>query len=111
MGINVRRVSTVCFGLGVAVTAAGGMIYGATNAFNASSSYDLISRLLVIIVLGGMGSIGGALVAGIMMITIEDLVSVVWGPVWSNLAFFLILVAVLSLRPQGLFGKPSVRVA
>ena len=58
-----------------------------------------------------MGSIGGALVAGIMMITIEDLVSVIWGPVWSNLAFFLILVVVLSLRPQGLFGKPSIRVA
>jgi branched-chain amino acid transport system permease protein len=111
VGINVRRVSTICFGLGVAVTAAGGMIYGATNAFNANSSYDLISRLLVIIVLGGMGSLGGALVAGIMMITIEDLVSVVWGPTWSNLSFFVILVIVLSLRPQGLFGQRSVRVA
>ena len=111
VGINVRRVSTICFGLGVAVTAAGGMIYGATNAFNANSSYDLISRLLVIIVLGGMGSLGGALVAGIMMITIEDLVSVVWGSTWSNLSFFVILVIVLSLRPQGLFGQRSVRVA
>ena len=110
VGINVKNVSTICFGLGVAVTAAGGMIYGATNAFNANSSYDLISRLLVIIVLGGMGSLGGALVAGIMMVTIEDLVAVVWGPVWSNLTFFLILVVVLSLRPQGLFGKQSVRV-
>src|SRR5665213_3199151 len=111
VGIDVKRVSTICFGIGVAITAAGGMIYGATNAFNASSSYDLISRLLVIIVLGGMGSLGGALVAGIMMVTIEDLVAVVWGPVWSNLSFFLILVIVLSLRPQGLFGKQSVRVA
>ena len=42
------------------------MIFGATNAFNASTSYDLISRLLVIIVLGGMGSLGGALLAGIL---------------------------------------------
>lgn len=111
VGINVKNVSTICFGIGIAVTAAGGMIYGATNAFNASSSYDLISRLLVIIVLGGMGSIGGALVAGIMMITIEDMVSVIWGPVWSSLTFFLILVIVLSIRPQGLFGKQSVRMA
>jgi hypothetical protein len=109
VGINVKNVSTICFGIGVAVTAAGGMIYGATNAFNASSSYDLISRLLVIIVLGGMGSLGGALVAGIMMVTVEDLVSVIWGPVWSNLTFFLILVIVLSLRPQGIFGKQSRR--
>ncbi|MGH9020695.1 MAG: branched-chain amino acid ABC transporter permease [Acidimicrobiales bacterium] len=111
VGIDVRKVSTICFGLGVAVTAAGGMIYGATNAFNASSSYDLISRLLIIIVLGGMGSLGGALVAGVAMITIEDIVSVVWSPVWATMSFFIVLVIVLSIRPQGLFGKPSARVA
>ncbi len=111
VGINVKNVSTICFGIGIAVTAAGGMIYGATNAFNASSSYDLISRLLVIIVLGGMGSIGGALAAGVLMITVQDIVSVVWGPVWSSLTFFLILVVILSVRPQGLFGKQSARLA
>jgi len=111
VGIDVRRVSTICFGLGVAVTAAGGMVYGATNAFNASTSYDLISRLLIIIVLGGMGSLGGALVAAIGMVVIEDVVSVAWSPIWSTLVFFLVLVVVLSVRPQGLFGKPSARVA
>ncbi len=111
VGINVRRVSTICFGLGVAVTAAGGMIYGATNAFNASTSYDLISRLLIIVVLGGMGSLLGAMVAAIAMIMIEDVVAVVWSPVWSTMVFFLVLVVVLSIRPQGLFGKQSARVA
>ncbi len=111
VGINVKNVSTICFGIGIAVTAAGGMIYGATNAFNASSSYDLISRLLVIIVLGGMGSIGGALAAGVFMITVEDMVSVIWGPVWSSLTFFLILVIILSVRPQGIFGKLEARLA
>ncbi|HUX04745.1 MAG TPA: branched-chain amino acid ABC transporter permease [Acidimicrobiales bacterium] len=111
VGIDVRRVSTICFGIGVAVTAAGGMIYGATNAFNASSSYDLISRLLIIIVLGGMGSLGGALVAGMAMVTIEDIVAVAWSPVWSTMSFFLVLVLVLLVRPQGLFGKQSARTA
>ncbi len=111
VGVDVRRVSTICFGLGVAVTAAGGMIYGATNAFNASSSYDLISRLLIIIVLGGMGSLGGALVAGIAMVTIEDVVSALWSPVWSTTSFFIVLVIVLSFRPQGLFGRPVARAA
>jgi branched-chain amino acid transport system permease protein len=111
VGINVKNVSTICFGIGIAVTAAGGMIYGATNAFNASSSYDLISRLLVIIVLGGMGSIGGSLAAGVFMITVEDMVSVIWGPVWSSLTFFLILVIILSVRPQGIFGKQEARLA
>ena len=111
VGINVKRVSTICFGLGIAVTAAGGMVYGATNAFNASTSYDLISRLLTIIVLGGMGSLGGALLAAILMVTLGDVVAVVWSPIWSSPTFFLVLVIVLSLRPQGLFGKQSARVA
>lgn len=111
VGINVKRVSTICFGLGIAVTAAGGMVYGATNAFNASTSYDLISRLLTIIVLGGMGSLGGALLAAILMVTLGDVVAVVWSPVWSSPTFFFVLVIVLSLRPQGLFGKQSARVA
>ena len=106
-----KRVSTICFGIGIAVTAAGGMVFGATNAFNASTSYDLISRLLVIIVLGGMGSLGGALLAGILMVTLEDIVGVVWSPVWSIIAFYIVLVIVLSIRPQGLFGKQSARVA
>jgi len=111
VGIDVKKVSTICFGIGVAVTAAGGMIYGATNTFNASTSYDLISRLLTIIVLGGMGSLGGALVAGILMVTLEDLVGVVWSPIWSTMSFFIVLVIVLSIRPQGLFGQKSARVA
>ena len=111
IGINVKRVSTICFGLGVAVTAAGGMVYGATNAFNASTSYDLISRLLTIIVLGGMGSLGGALLAAILMVTLGDVIAVVWSPIWSTPTFFFVLVIVLSLRPQGLFGKLSARAA
>ena len=111
IGINVRRVATICFGIGTAVTAAGGMVFGATNAFNASSSYDLISRLLTIIVLGGMGSLGGALVASIGMVMLEDVVGVVWSPVWSTMTFFIVLVIVLSLRPQGLFGKQLARTA
>lgn len=111
VGIDVRRVSTICFGIGVAVTAAGGMIYGATNAFNASTSYDLISRLLTIIVLGGMGSLGGAMLAGVGMVFIGDMVGAVWSPVWSTMSYFVVLIIVLLLRPQGLFGKLSARVA
>jgi branched-chain amino acid transport system permease protein len=111
VGIDVKRVSTICFGIGVAVTAAGGMIYGATNAFNASTSYDLISRLLTIIVLGGMGSLGGAMLAGVGMVFIGDMVGVIWSPVWSSMSYFVVLAVVLLIRPQGLFGKLAARVA
>ena len=111
VGIDVRRVSTICFGIGVAITGAGGMIYGATNAFNPNSSYDLISRLLTIIVLGGMGSLSGAMLAGVSMVFIGDMVGAIWSPVWSTMSYFIVLVLVLLVRPQGLFGKKSARVA
>src|SRR5260370_26419822 len=55
IGIDVNRVAALTFGIGVAVTAVGGMFFGATNAFNANSGYDLISRLLAMIILSGLG--------------------------------------------------------
>jgi branched-chain amino acid transport system permease protein len=109
VGIDVDRVRTVTFGIGVAVTAAGGMVFGATNSFNPNSGYDLISRLLTIVILGGLGSIGGALVAAIFMLVLEDVVAVAWSPIWSQLVFFAVLVLVLTIRPVGLFGKAAAR--
>jgi branched-chain amino acid transport system permease protein len=105
VGIDVKKVQTITFGIGVALAAAGGMAYGATIPFNAASAYDLISRLLVIIVLGGMGSLRGAFVASIMMLIIGDVTAVVWSPVWSSTVFNVLLMALLIFRPQGLFGR------
>ena len=109
IGVNVNRVRAVSVGLGVAVTAAGGMVFGATNAFNPSSGYDLISRLLSIVILAGLGSIGGALVAALFMVTLEDVVAVLWSPVWATLVYYVSLIVVLSFRPNGLFGTAAVR--
>jgi len=108
VGINISRVAALTYGIGVAVTAAGGMVFGATNAFNPNSGYDLISRLLAIIVLGGLGSIGGALAASIFMITLESVVDI-WQPTWAIVVFYAALVLVLLIRPSGLFGRKAVR--
>ena len=109
IGINVNRVAAVTFGIGVAVTAAGGMVYGATSGgFNPNSGYDLISRLLAIIILGGLGSIGGALAAAVFMITLESVVDI-WSPNWAIVVFYAALVVVLTFRPTGLFGRQAVR--
>ena len=89
--------------------AAGGMAFGATTAFNAGSSYDLISRVLAIIIFGGMGSLSGALIASIGMLVVEDVTAVVWSPVWATTVFFILLVIILVLRPQGLLGQAEVR--
>lgn len=109
IGVNVTRVRTLSVGIGVAVTAVGGMVFGATTAFNPNSGYDLISRLLAIVILGGMGSIGGAMAAAVFILVINDVVAVAWSPTWSPLVFFAALVIVLSLRPQGLFGSSAAR--
>jgi branched-chain amino acid transport system permease protein len=110
IGIDVEKISAITFGIGVALAAAGGMGYGATNLFNASSSYDLISRLLVIIVLGGMGSLSGALVGALALVIIGDITAVVWSPAWSSTVFYILLVILLLFRPQGLFGQTEGRM-
>jgi len=104
IGIDVDRVSAVAFGIGMATAAAGGVVFGVTTAFNPGSHYDLISRLLTIIVLGGLGSLRGAIIAALIMLVSEDVTSVVISPVWASFVFFVILVGVLLVRPQGLYG-------
>jgi branched-chain amino acid transport system permease protein len=108
IGININRVAAITYGIGVAVTAAGGMVFGATNSFNPNSGYDLISRLLAIIILGGLGSIGGALVASVFMITLESVVDI-WQPTWAIVVFYAALVLVLLIRPTGFLGRQAVR--
>lgn len=109
VGIDVNRVAALTYGIGVAVTAAGGMVYGATSGgFNPNSGYDLISRLLAIIILGGLGSIGGALAASIFMLTLEALVDI-WQPQWAIAVFYAALVLVLIIRPKGFLGRQAVR--
>src|SRR3989475_8636751 len=104
IGIDVDRVSAVAFGIGMATAAAGGVVFGITTAFNPGSHYDLISRLLTIIVLGGLGSLRGAIIAALIMLVSEDITAGLPSPTRGGLAFFVILVAVLLVRPQGLFG-------
>ncbi len=109
VGIDVRRVSALTYGVGVAVTAAGGMVFGATGGgFNPNSGYDLISRLLALIILGGLGSIGGALAASVLMLTLESIVDI-WQPTWSVAVFYAALVIVLMVRPAGLLGRAAAR--
>ena len=110
IGIDVNRVAAITFGIGVAVTAAGGMVFGATGGgFNPNTGYDLISRLLAIIILGGLGSIGGAMLAAIFMITLEGVVDWFWSPSWSVVVFYGALVLVLAFRPAGLLGHKAAR--
>ena len=104
LGVDTRMVSALGFGLSVATASAAGAVYGIVFPFNPGSHYDLISRLLTIIVLGGLGSLGGAVVAALFMGLAEALFSAEISPTWSSFTFFVVLIAMLVVRPQGLFG-------
>ena len=104
LGVDANRVQTLSFGLGVSMAAAAGAVYGVIYPFNPGSHYDLISRLLSIVVLGGLGSIGGAIFAAVGMGVVESLVSVEISPIWASFSFFVVLIAFLLVRPQGIFG-------
>jgi branched-chain amino acid transport system permease protein len=104
LGVDVDRVSAYGFGIGVATAAAAGAVYGIIYPFNPGSHYDLISRLLSIVVLGGLGSLGGAVVASLILGVAESVVAVTISPIWASFVFFVVLIAILLVRPQGLFG-------
>jgi branched-chain amino acid transport system permease protein len=104
LGVETARVAALGFGLGAATAAAAGAVYGMVYSFNPNSHYDLISRLLSVVILGGLGSLGGTVVAALVMGIASSLVGALVSPVWSDFSFFVVLLAVLLLRPQGLFG-------
>jgi branched-chain amino acid transport system permease protein len=104
LGVEAQRVSALGFGLGAATAAAAGSVYGLLYPFNSGSHYDLISRLLSIVVLGGIGSVGGAMIAAVVVSTSSAIVASTVSPAWSEMTFFVILILVLLIRPQGLFG-------
>jgi branched-chain amino acid transport system permease protein len=105
LGVEAKRVQALGFGLGIATAAASGSIFGLLYPFNSGSHYDLISRLLSVVILGGLGSIGGAVVAGIVIGVASSVAAVAWSPTWSEMTFFVVLLLVLLVRPQGMFGR------
>ena len=107
LGVNSKLVSAFGFGLGVATSAAAGAVFGLITPFNPGSHYDLISRLLTVVILGGLGSIGGSVIAAMVMGVGAALVSALSEPVWADFTFFAVLILVLLFRPQGMFGTKA----
>jgi len=104
LGVNTERIQALGMGVGVSLAGASGAVFGLIYPFDANSSYDLVSRLLSIIVLGGLGSVVGA-VAGSLVLGVAEAVVQTFSPVWAPFTFLVVLIAVLLVRPQGLFGS------
>jgi branched-chain amino acid transport system permease protein len=96
--------AALAFAIGTATAGVGGSIMSVLYPFFPASHYDWISRLLGIIVLGGMGSLPGALVGALVLGLGETLTATYGSLRWSTLVFYFVILVVLLLRPQGLFG-------
>jgi branched-chain amino acid transport system permease protein len=104
VGISAAGTSALTFAIGTATTGVGGSILAVLYPFFPASHYDWISRLLGIIVLGGMGSLPGALVGALVLGLAETLTATYGSLQWATLVFYVVILAVLLFRPQGLYG-------
>jgi branched-chain amino acid transport system permease protein len=104
VGVNVRRVSALAFGIGMALAGAAGSLLSFMFPFFPAKHWQWIALLLALIVLGGMGSIKGAVIGALLLAVASAFVTDTFGPTWSPITFYLTLFLILLVRPQGLFG-------
>jgi branched-chain amino acid transport system permease protein len=104
LGIDVRHVRAVAFGIGAALAGAAGTLMAALYAFSPVTGDSFTMKSFVIVLLGGLGSMSGAIVAAVLLGICENLVSGLGAPGLRDAVSFLVLLAVLLLRPRGLFG-------
>jgi branched-chain amino acid transport system permease protein len=104
VGVKVGGVAALTFGIGVASAGAGGSIVSVLYPFLPGSHYQWIARLLGIIVLGGMGSLPGALIGALALGVAENLTVTYISPAWATAVPYVFVFVILLLRPQGLLG-------
>lgn len=110
MGINVDRIYRHTFAMGCALVALAGVLLAPLYPVNPFKGADMILIAFVIVVLGGMGSIGGAVVAGVLLGVIEAISGFVFGAEMKQIVYFVFFIGVLAIRPTGLFGKRGAEV-
>ncbi len=106
MGINVDRVYLFTFAIGAALAGASGALYGILNPFYPTIGALPTIKAFAIIILGGLGSIPGAVVGGLLYGIAENMTSyIVGGGTWQDAIAFILLIAVLVVKPTGIFGE------
>lgn len=105
IGISATGVAALAFAIGTATAGVGGSILSVLYPFFPASHYDWIARLLGIVVLGGMGSLAGAFVGALFLGLAETLTATYGSLQWATVVFYIVILVVLVVRPQGLFGS------
>jgi branched-chain amino acid transport system permease protein len=103
-GVNVPRMITLTFGVGVGLAALAGVMAAPIYQVNPLMGADMIIVVFAVVVIGGMGSIMGAILTGFGLGIVEGLTKYFY-PEASNTVIFVVMVIVLMVRPAGLFGR------
>lgn len=104
VGVPITRVSALTFGLGVALAASAGVFYAMLFTVTPVIGIPLTVKYLCIVVLGGLGSLVGSVVGGLILGIAEVLTAYYVGAEWSPCIAFVLLISILIIRPSGLFG-------
>ncbi|HEY1728212.1 MAG TPA: branched-chain amino acid ABC transporter permease [Candidatus Baltobacteraceae bacterium] len=104
IGYDVQRLFTLVFGIGVALAAIAGALILPLRGGQPAMGNELNALSFVVVVIGGLGSFAGAVVAGILVGLVQSLMSIVF-PAADEVAIFVAMAVVLLVRPQGLFGR------
>jgi branched-chain amino acid transport system permease protein len=105
MGVNVKSIYAIAFGLGAALAGCAGVLMALIFPISPLTSSAYLGKAFVVCVLGGLGSVSGALAGGILLALIEGIGSATIGPAHATTLSFVLLIVFLILRPQGLLGR------
>ena len=105
MGVNVERVSSVVFAISSALGVAAGALVGALFAVAPGVSESLVVKGFAVLILGGLGSIPGAIVGGLVLGMSETLAAGLISSAYKDVIAFLVMIVVLLFKPEGLMGK------
>jgi branched-chain amino acid transport system permease protein len=105
LGIPVRRVQMGTFFAGSALAAVAGVLLAPIYAIFPGMGHDFVLLAFAVIIVGGVGSVGGAVVAGLLLVQVQSLGSLVMRPVWAETLVYAVMIAVLVVRPNGLFNR------
>jgi len=107
LGVDISKVWLMVFGLGTAIAGLSGLLAAPTRAVNAEMGIPVLAESFVVTVVGGMGSLPGAVVAGLLVGVVFAMTSL-FAPEYAELSIFVLMALVLLVRPQGLFGKAGL---
>jgi branched-chain amino acid transport system permease protein len=105
LGVPVTRVYAGAFAFGVALAGLAGVLLAPIYSVFPTMGRDFIFIAFTVVIVGGMGSIAGTVVAGLLLTQVQAIASLYISPVWTDPIVFAIMVVMLMLRPQGLFGR------